>query len=210
MKNYSLIFVLIILFSNNLFAQDVVVNKQNGSSYRRTAPDGDCSNNYSSKGNVNPYTGKAGTVPCNESGDVKFETGAYGTGEYLLVPAIVRRDPKGTAIRFNTCGTAIMALMDRSAIYDLTDKEKQRFTPETILTVAESRFRMATEFIPDNYLYHLNLGVVLYRQKRLSEALEEINRAIKLNPNDKISQEYKEIIHREKVTVRIIEEKQDQ
>lgn len=30
--------------------------------YNRTAPDGNRSNNYSSRGNYNPYTGKRGTV----------------------------------------------------------------------------------------------------------------------------------------------------
>ncbi|WP_158301111.1 hypothetical protein [Janthinobacterium sp. BJB426] len=31
--------------------------------HQRTAPDSTISNNYSTQGNVNPYTGKAGTVP---------------------------------------------------------------------------------------------------------------------------------------------------
>ena len=31
--------------------------------HNRTAPDQTISNNYSTQGNVNPYTGKAGTVP---------------------------------------------------------------------------------------------------------------------------------------------------
>lgn len=41
--------------------------RKNGTYVRphwRTAPDRTCQNNYSSKGNVNPYTGQAGTQNC--------------------------------------------------------------------------------------------------------------------------------------------------
>ena len=204
MKILFLSFILCLL-SISAFAQtDQLVNKSDGTEYHRTKADGDCSNNYSAAGNVNPYTGKSGTVPCAET--TKLETSAPGTGEYFLVPPIVRNDPKGTAIRFNTCGTALMALMDKETIYNLTDKSKQYFTPEVVLGVAESRFRMAVEYVPDNYLYHLNLGVVLYRQRRLTEALDEINRAIKLNPNSETAKDYQDQILHEKTTVRIIEE----
>jgi len=40
---------------------DVIVHTSNGKTYVRSKPDKDKSNNYSTKGNTNPYTGKAGT-----------------------------------------------------------------------------------------------------------------------------------------------------
>lgn len=49
-------------------AKDVYVNsyyRKDGTyvqGYHRTSPDNDVYNNYSTKGNVNPYTGKEGTV----------------------------------------------------------------------------------------------------------------------------------------------------
>jgi hypothetical protein len=54
-------------FSSVAFAGDVYVNgyfKSNGTyvqPYYRTAPDSNPYNNFSTKGNVNPYTGEAGT-----------------------------------------------------------------------------------------------------------------------------------------------------
>lgn len=48
------------------YSRDVFVNgyyKSNGTyvnSYHRSAPDGNTFNNWSTKGNVNPYTGEAG------------------------------------------------------------------------------------------------------------------------------------------------------
>ncbi len=41
----------------------------------RSAPDGDPTNNYSTKGNVNPFTGKAGTVEPNP---LQSRTPSYG------------------------------------------------------------------------------------------------------------------------------------
>ncbi len=49
-------------------ARDVVVHRKNGTTYRRSAPDGNKSNNWSTKGNYNPYTGKAGTKNPYSSG----------------------------------------------------------------------------------------------------------------------------------------------
>ena len=55
-------------FSGVVAAKDVLVRgytKRDGTyvqPYHRTAPDNTMYNNYSTKGNVNPYTGKAGTV----------------------------------------------------------------------------------------------------------------------------------------------------
>ena len=198
--------ILVCLFSISAFAQDVLVQPKDGSDpYYRTRPNETVNDNYSTKGNVNPYTGKAGTKPRGYEAQ-PLVTGAPGTGEYFLVPAIVRSDLKGTAMRFNTCGTALISLMDKETIYNLTDKSIQYYTPEVVLSVAESRFRKATEYVPDNYLYHLNLGVVLYRQRRLTESLEEISRAIKLNPNSEIAKDYQDQILHEKTTVRVLEE----
>lgn len=43
--------------------------------YHRTTPDNTVNNNYSTSGNVNPYTGASGTVPQNPS---------QGSGTYNL------------------------------------------------------------------------------------------------------------------------------
>lgn len=66
MKHVSL-FVLV-MFSAGIVAAQVSVRgytKKDGTyvaPHHRTAPDNTLSNNYSTKGNVNPYTGKEGTV----------------------------------------------------------------------------------------------------------------------------------------------------
>ncbi|HEX8353866.1 MAG TPA: hypothetical protein VF611_13250, partial [Pyrinomonadaceae bacterium] len=39
----------------------------------RTAPDGDPSNNYSTRGNTNPYTGEAGTASPPRSTSYSYE-----------------------------------------------------------------------------------------------------------------------------------------
>ena len=62
-------FMLLICLSTNAFAQDS--NSVNGyyrkdgtyvEPHRRTNPDNNVNNNWSTQGNVNPYTGKSGTV----------------------------------------------------------------------------------------------------------------------------------------------------
>ncbi len=65
----SILVIAVLLFSG-LYAEakDVYVRgytKSNGTyvePHHRTAPDNTTSNNYSTQGNTNPYTGKAGTV----------------------------------------------------------------------------------------------------------------------------------------------------
>ena len=55
-----------LLFAGAAFAEDVFVNgylRSDGThvnSYHRTSPDSDPWNNYSTKGNYNPYTGQQG------------------------------------------------------------------------------------------------------------------------------------------------------
>jgi len=68
-KIYSMLIVIaIFLFSTPSFAQDVPVRqslRKDGSyvqPHRRTRPDNSKLNNYSTNGNINPYTGKKGTV----------------------------------------------------------------------------------------------------------------------------------------------------
>lgn len=64
----AIAFLSVATFATDCFAGDVYVNgytRQDGTyvnGYYRTAPDSDPYNNYSSKGNYNPYTGQAGTV----------------------------------------------------------------------------------------------------------------------------------------------------
>lgn len=62
------IVVLLVFICTTAFARDVYVKsyvrKDGGfvQEHYRTSPDGNVYNNYSTKGNINPYTGKAGTV----------------------------------------------------------------------------------------------------------------------------------------------------
>ena len=185
----------ILFFSFSVVAQDVYVSG-NGDrqGYYRTSPDGTVNNNYSTQGNTNPYTGKPGTRPRQNQINSGAKTSAAGTGEYFLVPAIVRRDPEGTAIRMNTNGAAILLLLDKNTLGGLTDGETQPLTRNTVLEIAESRFRMAIKYQPNNYLYHTNLASALYRQGKIEEALEGIGRAIELNPNNEILKNYQDAI----------------
>lgn len=66
----KLLFLIVLLFTTALtFAQDVYVQgyyRSNGTyvqGHYRTRPDYTRDNNYSTVGNTNPYTGKAGTQP---------------------------------------------------------------------------------------------------------------------------------------------------
>nr|WP_314896933.1 hypothetical protein [uncultured Flavobacterium sp.] len=67
MKNF--LFLIAFLFTTTLSFAQVSVRgyyRSNGTyvqSYQRTAPNYTRNDNYSTVGNVNPYTGKAGTVP---------------------------------------------------------------------------------------------------------------------------------------------------
>jgi hypothetical protein len=63
---------------------------------RHSAPDGDRSNNWSTQGNFNPYTGQPGTKPLYDSGSgssyggfgTHGNSGGYGTeGGGLLAPS---------------------------------------------------------------------------------------------------------------------------
>jgi hypothetical protein len=71
MKKFSFflsIFIAIFFLLSTVFAGDVWVNgyyRSDGTYVRghyRSAPDGNSWNNYSTKGNTNPYTGKRGYV----------------------------------------------------------------------------------------------------------------------------------------------------
>ena len=135
-----------------------------------------------------------------------FNLYGYGTGEYFLVPAIDRKDPAGTSIRMNTNGAALLALLDKNALGGLTDEQTLPLTKNTVLQIAESRFRTAIRFEPNNYLYHANLAAALYRQNRIDEALSAIRRAIELNPKDENLKSTEETILRVKVTVQILDD----
>lgn len=210
MKINKFILSLLFLFSLSTvaFAQDVYVKGRNGGAgHYRTRADDTVNNNYSTKGNVNPYTGKPGTK-ARQGEDIKIDQGGPGTGEYFLVPAIVRNDPVGTAGRFNTCGTAIISLLDRGAIGGLIDPRIQPLYTEVIMMIAESRFRMATEYDSENYVYHTNLALILFRQNKDEEALKSILKAVELNPKDERLRDYEALIRREKTTVIILDDKE--
>jgi hypothetical protein len=79
----SLVFVL--SFAGISFCQDVHVKghyRSNGTYVKphyRSAPNGNVFDNYSTKGNTNPYTGKSGTVdPYKSSGSFGSSSRGYG------------------------------------------------------------------------------------------------------------------------------------
>jgi tetratricopeptide (TPR) repeat protein len=202
-----LLLPLTLFFSLPIAAQDVYLsgdeNKQN---YYKTAADSAANNNFSPQSNGKSSIGKRDTRTRRNENYSDAQTSADGTGEYFLVPAIVRKDPKGTAIRMNSCGAAILSLLDKNALGSLTDGETQPLTKNIVLQIAESRFRMAIKYQPNNYLYYTNLASALYRQGKIDEASEAINRAIELNPNDEVSKNYQETITRVKVEVRVLDD----
>jgi len=68
-----LLLVLALLLGTQAYARDQYVQsytRSNGTyvqGYMRTAPDNNVWNNYSTKGNINPYTGQPGTIdPYNQ------------------------------------------------------------------------------------------------------------------------------------------------
>lgn len=74
-----------ILLAATSFARDVHVKgyfRKDGTyvqPHYRSAPDGNPYNNFSAKGNVNPYTGKVGTVdPDSDSYGHRKSNGGYG------------------------------------------------------------------------------------------------------------------------------------
>ncbi len=68
MKKKLTITAILAVLSTPVLAEDVYVNgyeRNNGvyvEPYHRTAPDNNVYDNYSTQGNINPYTGQAGTV----------------------------------------------------------------------------------------------------------------------------------------------------
>jgi opacity protein-like surface antigen len=94
MKILTISVVLLILLATSVFAQDVRVkgyDRQDGThvnSYMRTAPDSTRDNNFSTRGNTNPYTGEAGhkapdssySQPRSSYGNSGLGGGNYGSG----------------------------------------------------------------------------------------------------------------------------------
>lgn len=87
-KNKLMIAILpicFLLFSNDVFSKNVHVNgyfKKNGtyvSPHYRSSPDHNFYNNWSAKGNINPYTGKAGTLnnPQNDYNQRSYPLDTY-------------------------------------------------------------------------------------------------------------------------------------
>lgn len=52
----------------------------------RSSPDGDASNNWSTKGNTNPYTGERGTRTYGGAYDENGATGRQGTCQTVYIP----------------------------------------------------------------------------------------------------------------------------
>jgi hypothetical protein len=70
------------------FAQDVYVHgytRSNGTyvaPHMRSAPDGNPYNNWSTQGNVNPYTGSVGTHNPNSGYGSSYGSSGYGSQNY--------------------------------------------------------------------------------------------------------------------------------
>lgn len=78
-------FLLLVLLALPLpsFAQNILVRQSNGDSYYRTLPNETANDNYSTKGNTNPYTGKRG-IKMRRTDSLASAVSAEGTSEYLL------------------------------------------------------------------------------------------------------------------------------
>jgi len=88
--------LLIAGFSQTAFAKDTYVHgyfRSNGtyvSPHYRSAPDGDFSNNWSTRGNINPYTGQMGTkdYPSSSYGGFDNTSSSFGNNPPpLLIPS---------------------------------------------------------------------------------------------------------------------------
>lgn len=82
------LFVLLITSSISIFAKDVYVKgytRSDGTvvkSHHRSSPDSTVNNNFSTKGNVNPYTGKEGWI--DRDNDFSSNTASYHSPEIQL------------------------------------------------------------------------------------------------------------------------------
>ena len=61
----------------------------------RTAPDSTINNNWSTQGNVNPYTGQAGTVPRETYGGNAYQGYGAGTSGNVYSPNPYSQNPYG-------------------------------------------------------------------------------------------------------------------
>lgn len=84
----AFLFIVLLFAAANSFAQSTVYvqgyTRSNGTyvpAHYRTAPDYTINNNWSTVGNVNPYTGKAGTVPSTYSSS-SYSSSTYSTPTY--------------------------------------------------------------------------------------------------------------------------------
>jgi len=115
MKN--LFFLIVFFFTTALtFAQsEVWVNgytRSNGTyvqGYYRTAPDYTINNNWSTVGNVNPHTGRAGTVSRSSTySDVYYTPPTYSNNNYSIPTYtssnIVYTGPRGGQYYYNSNG----------------------------------------------------------------------------------------------------------
>lgn len=73
--------ILLLFFSNFVFTQEVWVNTSSGG-YWRTLPNSTNRDNYSTIGNINPHTGKAGTI--SPDNNVQFFNSAEAALNNLL------------------------------------------------------------------------------------------------------------------------------
>lgn len=85
MKKTFLLLFIGIQFGSTAYSGDTYVQgytRKDGTyvqGHHRTTPDNTINNNYTTKGNVNPYTGTEGTVPGNPSQGL----GSYNSGNGL-------------------------------------------------------------------------------------------------------------------------------
>lgn len=97
----SSLVLITILLSIHVWAKDVYVEGYTRSDgtvvqvHYRTAPDNTINNNFSTKGNVNPYTGELGWIE-REPTERSYE---YSTSTYSLSPEL--RNEYGSATKFD-------------------------------------------------------------------------------------------------------------
>lgn len=101
MGNRYFVILICAFFSTYMFSQVRVKSyiKKNGTyvqSHKRSNPDGNPYNNWSTKGNVNPYTGKAGTKNVVSKNGYSYYESNTSKVESVTNEAYVKELPKGS------------------------------------------------------------------------------------------------------------------
>ena len=128
----------------------------------RSAPDGNFYNNWSTKGNVNPYTGKEGTRVTPPS---NYSSQPAGPPVFWTVPG----SSPSTSVK-----------IEKPIPPHKTDRATSISTPALINVSPLTR-------PPLTAVEHYQQGMSLYREKNYKEALHSFKQAAQLEPNNRLA-----------------------